>query len=133
MIPDDVLQLCMSYISLHVGQVVEALAVLRMLRNLFGRKHAVQLAGNGARIDHDILGASGMDVDTPDLEQGGRGIKVFIGDLALIIPVHGICVIRLEMFQVKGFEAPSHFLVRRDPHPDVAVGNLFPDDLLHCG
>ena len=78
MIPDDVFQLRLFAAAAHIRQVEEALIALRSGGDLLRGQLGVDLHGHQAGIDHDVLGAAGMDVDALNLPLGGGGVEGLI-------------------------------------------------------
>ena len=133
MVADDVLQLGRLHISFHVGQVEEALVAVGTGGNVGGRQAAVDVHSNQCRVDHDILGRAGMDVDAANAEHGGCGVEILILNAALHITVHRIGEVRAEAGNVKIVRSPSDLLVRRECNTDLSVRDILPQQALRHG
>ena len=66
-----------------------------------------------------------MDVVTDDFD-GHRGrIEVFELQLPHPTAVHGVGPLGVEGFNVEMFRPFAHLFIRREGHPDIAMGNIF--------
>ena len=92
--------------------MVEALVALGVLRTLEGRDHLLELGSHGNCVDHDVLGAAGVNHDALEVDVGMGGVEALVVELAESLAVDGIAVRSTEFIQVKQACAVTDLLVR---------------------
>ena len=111
-IADDVAELDLGRGALDGDWVVEALVALGVLRALEGGDHLLELGSHGNCVDHDVLGAAGMDHDTLEVDVGVGGVEALVVELAESLAVDGVSVRGTEFIQVKQACTVTDLLVR---------------------
>ena len=111
-IADDVAELDFGRGALDGDWVVEALVALGVLRTLEGRDHLLELGSHGDCVDHDVLGAAGVNHDTLEVDVGVGSVEALVVELAESLAVDGIAVRSTEFVQVKQACTVTDLLVR---------------------
>ena len=110
-IADDVAELDLGRGTLDGDWVVEALVALGVLRTLEGRDHLLELGSHGNCVDHDVLGATGVNHDALEVDVGVGGVEALVVELAESLAVDGVAVRSTEFIQVKQACAVTDLLV----------------------
>ena len=111
-VADDVAKLDLGRRALDGDWVVEALVALGVLRALEGGDHLLELGSHGNCVDHDILGAAGVNHNTFEVDVSVGGVEALVVELAESLAVDGIAVRSAEFIQVKQACAVTDLLVR---------------------
>ena len=111
-VADDVAELDLGRGTLDGDWVVEALVALGVLRTLEGRDHLLELGSHGNCVDHDVLGATGVNHDALEVDVSVGGVEALVVELAESLAVDGIAVRSTEFIQVKQACAVTDLLVR---------------------
>ncbi len=111
-IADDVAELDLGRGALDGDWVVEALVALGVLRALEGGDHLLELGSHGNCVDHDVLGAAGMDHDTLEVDVGVSCVETLVVELTEGLSVDGVAVCSAKFVQVKQACTVTDFLVR---------------------
>ena len=112
MIADDVAELDLGRGALDGDWVVEALIALGVLRTLEGRDHLLELGSHGDGIDHDVLGAAGVNHDALEVDVGVSCVEALVVELAEGLAVDGIAVRCAKFVQIKQACTVADLLVR---------------------
>ena len=104
--------------------MIETVIFFGMFGTLGGRQQRVDLANHLKRIDHLVLGVSGMDVAPLHGDLRARGIEIFILQLPFETAVHRIGELRAESLHIKEIDAPPYLFVGRETDPQFAVRNF---------
>ena len=110
-VADDVAKLDLGRGTLDGDWVVEALVALGVFRTLEGRDHLLELGSNGNCVDHDVLGATGVNHDALEVDVGVGGVEALVVELAESLAVDGVAVSCAEFVQVKQACAVTDLLV----------------------
>ena len=110
-VADDVAKLDLGCGTLDGDWVVEALVALGVLRALKGRHHLLELRSHGNCVDHDVLGATGVNHDALEVDVSVGGVEALVVELAESLAVDGIAVRSTEFVQVKQACAVTDLLV----------------------
>ena len=110
-VTDDVAELDLGRGTLDGDWVVEALVALGVLRTLEGRDHLLELGSHGDCVDHDVLGAAGVNHDTLEVDVGVSCVEALVVELTESLAVDGIAVRSTEFIQVKQACAVTDLLV----------------------
>ena len=100
-VADDVAELDLGRGTLDGDWVVEALVALGVLRALEGGDHLLELGSHGDGVDHDVLGAAGVNHDALEVDVGVGGVEALVVELAESLAVDGVAVRCTEFIQVK--------------------------------
>ena len=111
-VADDVAKLDLGRGTLDGDWVVEALVALGVLRTLEGRDYLLELGSHGNCVDHDVLGAAGVNHDTLEVDVGVGSVEALVVELAESLAVDGIAVRSTEFVQVKQACTVTDLLVR---------------------
>lgn len=111
-VADDVAKLDLRRGALDGDWVVEALVALGVLRTLEGRDHLLELGSHGNCIDHDVLGAAGVNHDALEVDVSVGGVEALVVELAEGLAVDGVSVRGTEFVQVKQACSVTDLLVR---------------------
>lgn len=111
-VADDVAKLDLGRGTLDGDWVVKALVALGVLRTLEGRDHLLELGSHGNCVDHDVLGAAGVNHDALEVDVGVGGVEALVVELAESLAVDGVAVSCAEFVQVKQACAVTDLLVR---------------------
>ena len=128
-ITNDVGKSCCGNVAGHIGQMIETFSSLGVGRRFHWRKLRLDLTCNESGIDHDIFRLTRVDIHAFDSENCACGIKVFIGNLALIIAIYRVGKICFKVVKIKQIRTTSDFLIRCKTDPDIAVWNVRGDEL----
>ena len=101
MVTHDIGKFCKSDITLHVGQMIEALSALGVRWCLLRRKLRLDIARHKSGIYHNILCLARMHIDAFNGKFCARGVEILIGDFALVIAVYRVGKSSLKIIQVK--------------------------------
>ena len=112
MVADDVAELDLGRGTLDGDWVVEALIALGVLRTLESGNHLLELGCHGDCVDHDVLGAAGMDHDTLEVDVGVSCVETLVVELTEGLSVDGVAVCSAKFVQVKQACTVTDFLVR---------------------
>ena len=118
------MQLRLSHVAGHLGQVIEALVALGISGRLCRRQHGVELHGHQQGVDHGVLPLAGMDIQTVDGDGGRGSVEVLVLDLALLAAVHRVGILRTKPFQIEPIRASSNLLIRGKGDAQLPVGQL---------
>lgn len=111
-VADDVAELDLGRGALDGDWVVEALVALGVLRTLEGRDHLLELGSHGNCVDHDVLGAAGVNHDALEVDVGVSCVEALVVKLAESLSVDGIAVSCAKFVQVKQACTVADLLVR---------------------
>ena len=112
MVADDVAELDLGRGTLDGNWVIEALVALGVLRTLECGDHLLELGSHGDGVDHDVLGAAGVDHDALEVDIGVSCVEALVVELAESLAVDGISVRGTKFVQVKQACAVTDLLVR---------------------
>ena len=121
-VAQDVAQLCVGDIAVHLAQVVEALIALGGLRPCHHGQGAVELQRHIGGVDHGILGAARMDREAVDGDGSGSGVEILVLNAAHIAAIDGIGKVGPKAGDVKQGSALADLLVGGKGDADLAVG-----------
>ncbi len=111
-VADDVAELDLGRGTLDGNWVIEALVALGVLRTLECGDHLLELGSHGDGVDHDVLGAAGVDHDALEVDIGVSCVEALVIELAKGLAVDGVAVSCAEFVQVKQACAVTDLLVR---------------------
>ena len=111
-IADDVAELDLGRGTLDGDWVVEALVALGVLRALEGGDHLLELGSHGNCVDHDVLGAAGVNHDALEVDVGVSCVEALVVELAKSLAVDGVTVCCAKFVQVKQACTVADLLVR---------------------
>ena len=111
-VADDVAELDLGRGALDGDWVVEALVSLGVLRALEGRDHLLELGSHGDCVDHDVLGATGVNHNALEVDVGVSCIEALVVELSEGLAVDGVAVSCAEFVQVKQACTVTDLLVR---------------------
>lgn len=111
-IADDVAELDLGRGALDGDWVVEALIALGVLRALEGRDHLLELGSHGDCVNHDVLGAAGVNHDALEVDVGVSCVEALVVELAESLSVDGVTVCCAKFVQVKQACTVADLLVR---------------------
>ena len=111
-IADDVAELDLGRGALDGDWVVEALVALGVLRALEGGDHLLELGSHGNCVDHDVLGAAGVNHDALEVDVGVSCVEALVVELAKSLAVDGVTVCCAKFVQVKQACTVADLLVR---------------------
>ena len=132
-VAQDVAQLGLGHVAVHLAQVVEALAALGGLRACHDRQSAVELHGHVGGVDHGVLGRAGVHREAVDGNGGCCGVKVFVLDGPGVAAVHGVGKISPKARDVKQVGTLADLLVGGKADAQLAVGQALFQHGLHSG
>ncbi len=104
--------------------MVETLVALGVLGCFPAWQHHGKLHGNTHRINHLVLGSTGVYVQALEGDLGTGGIEVFKLQLAHGATVHRVSPVTGEFLHVEVVGTQANFLVGVEAHADVAVLHL---------
>lgn len=110
-IADDVAELDLGRGALDGDWVIEALVALGVLRTLEGGDHLLELGSHGNCVDHDVLGAAGVNHDTLEVDVGVSCVEALVIELAEGLAVDSVAVCCTKFIQVKQACAVTDLLV----------------------
>ena len=111
-VADDVAKLDLGRGTLDGDWVVEALVALGVLRTLEGRDYLLELGSHGDGIDHDVLGAAGVNHDALEVDVDVSCVEALVVELAESLSVDGVTVCCAKFVQVKQACTVADLLVR---------------------
>ena len=111
-VADDVAELDLGRGAFDGDWVVEALVALGVLGALEGRDHLLELGSHGDCVDHDVLGAAGVNHDALEVDVSVGGVEALVVELAEGLAVDGVSVRGTEFVQVKQACSVTDLLVR---------------------
>ena len=111
-VADDVAELDLGRGALDGDWVVEALVALGVLRALEGGDHLLELGSHGDCVDHDVLGAAGVDHDALEVDVGVSCVEALVVELSEGLAVNGVAVCCAKFVQVKQACSVTDLLVR---------------------
>ncbi len=111
----------------------ESLVALGVGGRLPRGQAGVELHGDQQSIFHRVLGRPGMDGHAGDLYAPAGGVEVFIFDAALQVTVQRIGELRAEIRHIEVTGPLPNFLIRGKGYADLAVGQIFGNQLLAQG
>ena len=123
-VADNVFRSSLLDRPVNADQMIETVIFFGMFGTLGGRQQRVDLANHLKRIDHLVLGVSGMDVAPLHGDLRARGIEIFILQLPFETAVHRIGELRAESLHIKEIDAPPYLFVGRETDPQFAVRNF---------
>ena len=123
-IADDVAELDLGRGALDGDWVVEALIALGVLRALEGRDHLLELGSHGDGIDHDVLGAAGVNHDALEVDVGVSCVEALVVELAEGLAVDGVAVCCAKFVQVKQACTVTDLLVRDKRNLECRMSEL---------
>ena len=129
MVADDVVQVSMLYVALHVVEMRKAFVALGVFRHFAARQQGSELHGDAACVDHLVLCAARMHASAGNLHIGGGAVEVFIIEAAKLAAVERVGEIAAEALDVELIRACADFLVRGKCDMDFAVGEVVFDDV----
>ena len=104
--------------------MVETLVAFGMLGSLPARQHGDKAVGDADRVDHLMLGITGMYVAALDGDLGGGGVEVFILELADCAAIHSVGEIAAESLDVELMGTQADLLVGVEADADLAMLDL---------
>lgn len=111
-VANDIAELDFGRGALDGDWVVEALVALGVLGALKGGNHLLELGSHGDCVDHDVLGAAGVNHDALEVDVGVGGVEALVVELTKGLAVDGIAVCSTEFVQVKQACTVTDLLVR---------------------
>ena len=128
-VAEDVAQLCLGDVAVHLAQMVEALIALGRLRAGHGGQSHVELHCHVGGVDHSVLGAAGVDGEAVDGDSGRCGVEVLVLDAAHV----GIGEVCAEARDVEERSALADLLIGGKGDAELAVRQLLFDKGLGGG
>ena len=132
-VAEDIAQLGLGDVAVHLAQMVEALIALGRLRAGHGGQSHVELHRHVGGIYHGVLGAAGVDGETVDRDGGRGGVEVLILDAAHVAAIDGVGEVCAEARDVEEGSALADLLVGGEGDAEFAVGQILLDDGLGGG
>ena len=123
-IANDVAEGRLLHGAVDADQVVEAFVTLGVFGSLGARQHGDELVGDAYRVEHLVLGVSGMHVATLEGDAGAGSIEVLVLELADGAAVHSIGEVTAEALDVELMGAKAYLLVGVEADSDLAVLDL---------
>ena len=123
-VADDVAELDLGRGTLDGNWVVEALVALGVLRALESGNHLLELGSHGDGVDHDILGAAGVNHDALEVDIGVSCVEALVVELAESLAVDGVTVCSTEFIQVKQACTVTDLLVRNKRNLERRMSEL---------
>ncbi len=123
-VADDVAELDLGRGALDGDWVVEALVALGVLGTLEGGDHLLELGSHGDCVDHDVLGAAGVNHDALEVDVGVSCVEALVVELTESLAVDGIAVCSTEFIQVKQACTVTDLLVRDKRNLERRMGEL---------
>ena len=111
-VADDVAELDLGRRAFDGDWMVEALVALGVLRALESGNHLLELGSHGDGVDHDILGAAGVNHDALEVDIGVSCVEALVVELAESLSVDGVAVSCAKFVQVKQACTVTDLLVR---------------------
>ena len=93
----------------------------------------MELHGDVLGVDHNILGAAGMDIAAMDGDQGRGCVEVFVFQFSHAAAVYGVGIFCAEVLQIKEVSASSDLLVRGEADAQSGIFAALCHELLGCG
>ena len=112
MVADDVAELDLGRGTLDGDWVVETLVALGVLRALEDGDHLLKLGSHGDCVDHDVLGAAGVNHDALEVDVGVSCVETLVVELTEGLAINGVAVSCAEFVQVKQACTVTNLLVR---------------------
>ena len=133
-VADDQLDLSRFHFRAHAFHVIKALASLGRRGRFVCGKRGEKFARHYRAVDHFALCRAGMNVFALKIDDGFRGVKGFVSQLAQLLAIYGIGEIAPEARYVEQGRALADFLVwgKRDSDfsvPDFGTGGKLLDEL----
>ena len=139
-VAQDVAQLGVGHVAVHLAEVVEALTALGGLGTGHDGQGSVELHGHIGGVDHGILGGAGMHREAVDGHGGGSCVEVLILDAAHVTAINGVGEIRAKARDIEEGSALADLLVGGEGDAELAVGTALGkedlgggQDLCHTG
>ena len=104
--------------------MVVALAALGVLRALGGGDHLLELGGQSDGVDHNVLGAAGVDHHALEGDRGLARAEALVVELAQGLAVHGVAPLGAQRVEVQELRAVADLLVGDKRHLDGGMGQL---------
>ena len=123
-VADDVAELDLGRGALDGNWVIEALVALGVLRTLEGGDHLLELGSHGDGVDHDVLGAAGVNHDTLEVDVGVSCVEALVVELAEGLAVDGVAVCCAKFVQVKQACTVTDLLVRDKRNLECRMSEL---------
>ena len=123
-VAQDVAELDLVRGAGDVRGVVVALAALGVLRALGGRDHLLELGGQSDGVDHNVLGAAGVDHHALEGDRGLARAEALVVELAQGLAVHGVAPLGAQRVEVQELRAVADLLVGDKRHLDGGMGQL---------
>ncbi len=121
MVADNVGKSGLLHVTLDLHKMVEPFVAFGMFRRFPSRKHQDELVGYTDRINHFVLGISGMDVAAFECHLRHCGIEVLIFEFPYLAAVHCIGPVGAEPLDIKLVCTLADFLVRIERDADIAM------------
>ena len=133
MVAQDVAELGLGHIAVHLAQVVEALTALGGLRAGHDGQGLVELHGHVGGVDHRVLRGAGVDREAVDRDGGAGGVEVLVLDAAHIAAIDGIGKVGPKAGDVEQGSALADLLIGGKGDAELAVGAALGDEGLGGG
>ena len=132
-VPQDIAQLGLVDIAVHLAQVIEALAALGGLGTGHQGESHMELHGHVGGVNHGILGAAGVNRQAPDGDGGRSGVEVLVLDAAHVAAVHRVGEVSAEPGNVEQVGSLADLLVGGEGNAELAMGGALPQDRFRGG
>ena len=133
MVAEDVAQLCLGDVAIHLAQMVEALIALGSLGAGHDGQGHVELHCHVGGVDHSVLGAAGVDGEAVDGDSGRCGVEVLVLDAAHVAAIDGVGEVCAEARDVEERSALADLLIGGKGDAELAVGAALGDEGLGGG
>ena len=121
-VTQDVAELGLGHIAVHLAQVIEALTALGGLRAGHDGQGLVELHGHVGGVDHRVLRGAGVDREAVDRDGGAGGVEVLVLDAAHIAAIDGIGKVGPKAGDVEQGSALADLLIGGKGDAELAVG-----------
>ncbi len=112
----------------------KALVPFRRFGTFLPGEQRYQLVGQMKRIDHLVLGISGMHIASLYLNLGRSSVEVLVLQFSQLAAIHRICPLGAEFGHVKFIGSAPYLLVGSKSNPNLAVFNFrMIQKILHGG
>ena len=129
----DVVQLGVLHVALHIAQVEEALVALRQAGNIPGGEQRVVFHGDQRRVNHRILGRTGVHAQAIEMQLRRTGVERLVSDFALFAAIQRVGAVRAELGHVEMVNARADFLIRGEGDAEFAVRGVGGEDVFQRG
>ena len=123
----------MLHVALHIAQVEEALVALRQAGNIPGGEQRVVFHGDQRRVNHRILGRTGVYAQTVEMQLRRTGVERLVSDFALFAAIQRVGEICVKFVHIEEIHTLADFFIRGKGNANISMGNFGMCEKIFCG